>query len=45
MYTDDVASDTFDNGGGIDMSTSITLSLISNLICYIIMILINKLIE
>ena len=45
MYTDDVASDTFDNGGGIDMSTSIALSLLSNLICYIIMGLITKLVE
>ena len=45
MYTDNVASDTYDNGGGIDMSVSIGLSLLSNLICYVIMNLISKLVE
>ena len=42
MYTDDIASESFNNGGGLDMQTSLALSLLSNLICYIIIRILNK---
>ena len=45
MYTDDIASESFNNGGGLDMQTSLSLSLLSNLICYIIIRIISHLIE
>ena len=45
MYTDDIASESFNNGGGLDMQTSLALSLLSNLICYIIIRIISHLIE